>query len=307
MTEEIQSAASSAAGLLDEDVLRVTPLVGRGSVNKVFVVEAARHKVVVRLSERAEASDEYAKEAWCMERAAAVGVPVPTVLGLGRSGRKAYIVQSYIDGDEGRDSPAPRADIWRELGRYARLVHTIDAPGFGLSLSEITGGDARKSWLRHVEYNIESLTEDDPLLELKVLTRRQSKVVRDLFSALKARDFAFGLNHGDLSLKNTVVDVCGTVYLLDWGSAEAAVVPHHDLIEMWKMSMTEGDPDGGEILAFLEGYGISSEEFGRMTPELEGLLLLRAFDKLRWALDWNVGELGGFVSHAREAVRRCLG
>jgi hypothetical protein len=43
-----------------------------------------------------------------------------------------------------------------------------------------------------------------------------------------------------------------------------------------------------------------------MMPELESLLVLRAFDKLRWAIDWNIEELDRFVSHAREAVSRCL-
>ena len=98
----------------------------------------------------------------------------------------------------------------------------------------------------------------------------------------------------------------GRVSLLDWGSAEAAIVPHHDLIQMLKMNMLEGVPGGEEIQAFLAGYGISPAELERMMPELESLLVLRAFDKLRWAIDWNVEELDGFVSHAREAVSRCL-
>jgi len=100
--------------------------------------------------------------------------------------------------------------------------------------------------------------------------------------------------------------VHGGVSLLDWGSAEASMVPHHDLIQLLKMNMSEGNPDGAELLAFLDGYGLSPAEYERMRPELEGLLVLRAFDKLRWALDWNAEELDRFVSHAREAVNRLL-
>jgi hypothetical protein len=98
----------------------------------------------------------------------------------------------------------------------------------------------------------------------------------------------------------------GRVNLLDWGSAEASIVPHHDLIQILKMNMLEVDPDGEQILAFLDGYGIPPAEFEQMMPELESLLVLRAFDKLRWAIDWNVEGLDGFVSHARETVSRCL-
>ena len=94
--------------------------------------------------------------------------------------------------------------------------------------------------------------------------------------------------------------------LLDWGSAEAAAVPHHDLIQLMKERMTEGEPGEAEWRAFLDGYGISAAELERMMPELEALLLLRAFDKLRWALDRKVERLGDYVGHARQAAERCL-
>ena len=166
-------------------------------------------------------------------------------------------------------------------------------------MSEITEGDARKSWLRHLEYNIESLTENDPLIKLKVLTQLQSKRVKNVFADLRGREFTFGLNHGDISLKNTIVDKRGRLILIDWGSAEAGIVPHHDLIQMMRMNVLEGDPDDAQILAFLDGYGISQVEFKRMMPELESLSVLRAFDELRWAIDWNVDEIDRYVSNAR--------
>jgi aminoglycoside phosphotransferase (APT) family kinase protein len=304
-SDDVPLVSAIAAGLLGEPVARVTPVVGKGSVNQVFVVEASSRKVVVRMSDRPGASDEYAKEVWCIERAGGRGVPVPSVLGVGRRGVYAYMVESFVAGDEGRDSPAPRTDVWRVLGTYAALIHSIAAPGLGLTLSEITEGDARKSWARYIEYNVESLTEDDPLIELNVITRARSRAAREVFAGLRGHEFNFGLNHGDLSLRNTVVGARGRVTLLDWGSAEAAVVPHHDLIQLLKTSMSEGDPDVEEFRAFLGGYGISAAELERMMPELEALLLLRAFDKLRWAIDWKV-ELDGYVEHAREAADRCL-
>jgi aminoglycoside phosphotransferase (APT) family kinase protein len=306
LSKDIELASSITSDILDEPPVEVTPLLGRGSVNKVFIVAAGDHKVVVRMSERVEALDEYAKEAWCIEHAAARGVPVPSVLAVGRCDAHAYLVESYLVGDEGRDSPTPKPDIWRALGKSAGLIHSIGVAGFGLKLSDITDGDARKSWLGYLKYNIESLTEDDQLIRLQVLTKSQAKIIRDVFLDLKGRDFTFGLNHGDISLKNTIVDEQGIVNLLDWGSAEASMVPHHDLIQMLKMKMSEGDPSDEEVGAFLEGYGIAPSEFERMMPELESLLLLRAFDKLRWAIAWNVEGLDGFISHAREALSKCL-
>lgn len=306
LSDDAQLASAIASGLFGGPAL-VTPVVGRGSVNKVFFAESAGRRVVVRMSDRPGAQDEYAKEAWCVGRAAALGIPVPSVLWSGRRGRHAYMVESFVAGRDGRELTSARADVWRALGGYAKLVHSVAVPGFGLTMSEILEGDARASWARHLEYNVEGLSGDDPLVGLGVVTPAESRAVREVFVRLRGREFRFGLNHGDLSLKNTVVGAGGRVTLLDWGSAEAAAVPHHDLIELMMMSMTEGDPGGAEFGAFLDGYGISPGELGRMMPELEALLTLRAFDKLRWALDRRVEDLGDYVTHARAAARRCLG
>lgn len=304
--KDIQLALRITSSLLNEPLVEVKPLVGKGRVNRVFVVEAVKHRVVIRMSDRDEALDEYTKEAWCIQHAAARGVSVPSVISVGRCEGNAYIIQSYIAGDDGRDSPAPKLSIWRELGKYAKLIHAIGVPGFGLRLSEITRGDARKSWLRYLEFNIESLTENDPLIKLKVLTQLQSKLIRDVFAGLRGREFTFGLNHGDLSMKNTIIDKRGRVTLLDWGSAEAGIVPHHDLIQLLRMNMLQGDPDDAQIRAFLDGYGISPAEFKRMMPELESLLVLRAFDELRWAIDWSVEQLDRFVRNARDCAAYLL-
>ena len=304
--KDIQLVSRITSSLLNEPPVKVTPQVGKGRVNKVFIVEAVNNKVVIRMSDGGEAFDEYTKEAWCIQQATARGIPGPSVISVGRCEGSSYIIQSYIAGDNGKDSPVPKLSIWRELGKYARLIHSIGVPGFGLRFSEITRGDGRKSWLRYLEYNIESLTENDPLIKLKVITRLQSKLIRDLLANLRKREFTFGLNHGDLSLRNTIVDKRGRVNLLDWGSAEAGIVPHHDLIELLRMSMLEGDPDDAQIRAFLDGYGISPAEFKRMMPEIESLTVLRAFDELRWAIDCNVEGLDRFVSNARGCVSYLL-
>jgi aminoglycoside phosphotransferase (APT) family kinase protein len=139
-----------------------------------------------------------------------------------------------------------------------------------------------------------------------VLTKSQSKVVRSIFADLKSESFDFGLNHGDLSLKNVIVDESGKANLVDWGSAEASIVPHHDLIQLLKMNMIENDPDDAAIRSFLEGYGMPTSEFEQMRPTLGSLLLLRAFDKLRWALDSGIDGLESYITHAKQAMERKL-
>jgi len=285
---------------------RVVPIVGRGSVNKVYMVEAPNAKLLVRISDQNESLNEYLKEEWCIEKAALLGVAVAKLLDVGLIEERAYMIQKYISGDEGRDSNFPKSDIWHQLGRYARLIHSIEVAGFGLKLQDLTQGDSRESWLEYLNYNIESLNDADELIVLGVLTKSQSKVVRSILADLKSASFDFGLNHGDLSLKNVIVDESGKANLVDWGSAEASIVPHHDLIQLLKMNMIENDPDDAAIRSFLEGYGMPPSEFEQMRPTLGSLLLLRAFDKLRWALDSGIDGLESYITHAKQAMERKL-
>jgi aminoglycoside phosphotransferase (APT) family kinase protein len=306
LSKDLQLVSSVSSTLLKDVKIRVVRILGRGSVNKVFIVEAPNTKLVIRINDQKESLQEYTKEAWCIDKAAVSGVPVATVIDVGVIEEHAYMVQAFIAGDEGRDSQLPRSHIWRQLGRYARLIHSIEVAGFGLQLQDLTQGDSRESWLEYLNYNIESLNENDKLIKLKVVTQSQSSIIRAIFEDLKRVPFNFGLNHGDLSLKNVIVDESGKVNLLDWGSAEASIVPHHDLIQMLKMNMLENDPDDAAIQSFLNGYGISQFEFEQMRLTLESLLLLRAFDKLRWAIDWGIEGLESFMIHARQAVERKL-
>jgi tRNA A-37 threonylcarbamoyl transferase component Bud32 len=302
LSRDIKLVSSVSVSFLNDPHIRVVPILGRGSVNKVFMVEATNTKLVVRIGDNNESLEEYTKEAWCIDKAAELGVPVATVLDVGVFEEHAYILQEYIAGDEGRDTLFPRSHVWRQLGKYARLIHSIEVAGFGMKLSDLTEGDFRESWLEYLNYNIESLNENDELIRLKVVTQSQSRVITTIFEDLKGKVFNFGLNHGDLSLKNVIVDEFGNVNLLDWGSAEASIVPHHDLIQLLKMNMVENDPDDADIRSFLDGYGISHSEFDQMKATLQNLLLLRAFDKLRWAIDWGIEGLESFITHARQAV-----
>ncbi len=306
LSKDIDLVLHVASKFLNDRQPRVVPVEKRGHVNKVFIVETSDTKLVVRVRNGSIAWDEYRKEAWCIDKAASLTIPVATVFEMGVFDDHSYMIQPFISGVEGRVSSFPRSDIWKQLGKYARLIHSIRVAGFGLTYSNLIQGNARASWLEYLTYNIESLNEDDELLRRNVLTQPQSKILGQIFEELKGQAFTFGLNHGDLSLKNVIVDESGKVTLLDWGSAEASMVPHHDLIQLLKMNMLEDDPDDGEIQSFLEGYGLSQTEFAMMLPTLETLLLLRAFDKLRWAIDHEVDDIDGYISHARRALERKL-
>ena len=281
-------------------------IVGRGLVNQVFVAERGGERVVVRMCDDAWAMKQHEKEAWCIAKAREAGVPGPSVLAVGEAGGAAYMIESFVEGAAGDELPGAAPRIWRRLGEYARAIHAVELDGFGIDLADFTAGDARGAWRRYVDYNVESLNGRDELLRLGVLTREQSRRVRAIFEELRGREFRFGLNHGDLSLKNTIAEGEGRVVLLDWGTAAADVVPHLDLVQMLKLRMTRGEPDDDALGAFLEGYGMARAAYEALLPELESMLLIRAFDNTRWALERRPQATRFYAARARLALARKL-
>ncbi len=303
--KNVETVSEIISSVFSERALKISQLIGKGDVNEVFIVETVNSKLAVRVND-ATSLDEYKKEVWSVNQAKEKNIPVAKILNVGVFGEKAYSIQKFIEGSEGRDSSIDKKFIWKKLGEYASRIHTIKVAGFGLKFSDLIEGNAEKSWLEYLDYNLKSLNEDDELLKLGVMTRAESENIRNIFENLRLRKFEFGFNHGDLSLRNTIVDAFGIVHLIDWGSAEASIVPYHDLIELLKINMLENDPDDEEIRVFLDGYGITSDEYEMMLPDLKSLSLLRAFDKLRWAIDWKIANLEDYIFEAKETVKRFL-
>lgn len=308
----IELANIIAAEHLDEPIQVITPLRGLGSVNQIFVVQATSATFVIRMNDDARALQDYGKEQWCMEQAMAQGIPGPQVLALGQRDKFAYMLQTFVTGRHGADNTLDPIPIWRALGRYAQRIHTIPIIGYGEQLVDPRQGQFTApphpgfdgTWPSFITYNVDSLTTDDPLLALGVHTVAQMQVIRPLFFSLHEENFAFGLNHGDLSLKNTLVDVTGEVKLLDWGSAEVHITPHWEIIQMLDAQTAMNTPDDRSMQAFLEGYGLMPAEFARLQPVLSTLRLLRAFDKLRWALDCAPAQIPAFATVAQQLVRQ---
>ena len=96
------------------------------------------------------------------------------------------------------------------LGQYARRIHAIAVDGFGESLADFHKGNAQAEWRAYVDYNLRSLTPDDPLLRLNVYRPEQAEAIRQVFQTLRQTPFRIGLNHYDLAIRNTIVDATGS-------------------------------------------------------------------------------------------------
>jgi aminoglycoside phosphotransferase len=307
--KDIAVVSEVAAAFLREPVRSIQPI-GQGSNNKNFLVETTAGRVVVKLSHehrQHRALQDYQKEKWCIEQSAALGVPGPSVLSTGQAGDNAYMIQTFVEGANGKEIKGDRTAIWRKLGEYAKLTHSIKVTGWSEDFFDDTPGGQRASWLKFLNYNIECLTDDDQLIDLGVVNREQSRRIRGLFEELRGKAFQFGLNHGDLSIWNTLVEPSGKLNLLDWGSAEAHIVPHFDMLHIVGHHLKDGTPTVEEMSAFRLGYGLSDEEHRRLRLEVDRLFLLSSFDKLRWAIDRNPARIGEFAERAKTVLRLASG
>lgn len=284
ITTKIFSASPSSIQILD-----------RGATNEVFKVKLPESTIVIRISPEVNA-DQFKKEQWGMAEASKLRIPSPKVLAVGMQNDSPYIVLEYIDEVHGTDSPDV-TNIWRELGKYAKTIHSIPVEGFGdLMLTPGKFVSNRNRFEEYVQYNIDCLSVDDKLLQIGILTQAQSEQIKKLFESLKGQDFQFGLNHGDLALRNTIISKTGEIFLLDWGSSEVHIIPHFDIVEVLQTSFNF-DSENQDFIVFLDGCGLSREQFLEIKPVIDKLFLIRAIDKLRWALDKNPSKLDHFKNN----------
>ncbi|MBD3919196.1 aminoglycoside phosphotransferase family protein [Paenibacillus sp. PR3] len=297
-------AEQIAGDFLQEQVIGSYQILDKGMINQVCVVETERNKVVVRMNNQSTYPS-YIKEQWCIEQAASAGIPGPRVLSVGICEDTAYMIQSFVEGENGLDSGVlSRTETWRQLGRYAKMIHAIPVKGYGENLVNPEQGEwvspphpgSDGSWQGYIQHNIKCLTDEDPLIRLGVLTPEESIKLRELFVKMSTESYLFGLIHGDLTLKNVLVDSTGQMTVIDWGNAAVAPVPHGDLIHLLLHQMLEDGLNDVEFNAYLDGYGMNQEEL-IVTRQL---MLLKSFDTVRWAIDRSPDQIESYAAIAKQ-------
>jgi aminoglycoside phosphotransferase (APT) family kinase protein len=274
-----------------------------GMVNKVNIVGSGADRYVIRTPlDRGEGTEEFAMEAWCAGWAREHAIPTADIVGVGVVDAVAYSVQRFVGGANGETVRS--AELWRTLGRYARTINAVplaDAPD---ALFSRFGRDLPAAWQAHLDYNVDSLNDADPLLELGVYERAEQSRLRGIVESLMDHPFEFGLSHGDLALRNLLVDPGRPPVLIDWGGATTGPVPHTDLLILRREHDRLDKPRDDELTFFSEGYGV---DLDTVAPQLDAMQTLGAVDFVRWACDQSPDRLDEAVAAARERVGSTLG
>lgn len=250
-----------------------------GTINNVYLICFGRKKIIVRLRESDKyASKEFQKEAWFSKQSNELQIPAPKIFFLGSFENIDYMIEEYIYGISGNNYSNSNA-LFKKLGEYSKKIKSIAVSGYGLEKNEGSNtfsDDLFNSPEDQINFNIKSINEKDELINLGIYNYRDIDIIKFAFQRLLNYDTKSYLNHGDISLNNTIITPEGKIYWIDFGSVNANVLGNEFANIKFKSN--------SNIESFADGFGISYNE---IKNNLQSYKLLSAFDKLRWSLTTN--------------------
>jgi aminoglycoside phosphotransferase (APT) family kinase protein len=245
-----------------------------GFTNFVFEVKCRQGNFIVRIAAIASRFKDFQKEQWAVDKVKKLGVPVAEILEVGNEiVDLPYMLQKKIDGKEATNHP-DRLRILFELGHYAQLIHTIHTTNYGNSFDWSKNRLSKnKTWKEYLleEFNIHQRIEI--LKENEMLTKTQVKKISSLATKMEKWKEGPVLNHGDLRLKNVIIDNNGKLLaLIDWEHCCSNMAPY------WDLSIALHDLSVDAKEEFLKGYGIDPSSFNDIAPYLKVFNILNYSD-----------------------------
>ena len=228
-----------------------------GVANFVYAVTVNREHFIVRISEQASKLQLFLKEQWAVEKAREKNVPCPKILEVGNEGVPfPYMIVRRAEGLRAETHPK-RDMIVREMAEYTKIIHSIQTKGYGnvfdWSSNKLSHNETWKEFFIK-EIGIESRLEI--LEKTEMMPEREfRRLKRNLHEMQKWKDSPV-LNHGDMRLKNIIVTTEGVIScILDWEMCSSHIPPY------WDLSIALHDLSIDERQIFIEGYGMSLEEY----------------------------------------------
>ena len=256
-----------------ESARRVVECAG-GLTNAVYSLKVSRGEFIVRTHEDPTKIHDYLKEQWGMDAAREVGVPTPRVLEVGNfADGRPYMVAEKIRGIEGPAAP-DRLGLIEQMGRAASCLHKIRTHGFGTVFDWSSNSLSRhETWAGYIADGFDVEGRIKILLRYRMVNLRQAEILRRTAARVTRWRQRPGLHHGDLRLKNVLVDQdTGRIAaLIDWESC--ASMPG----STWDLSLALHDLGIDDKEAFLTGYGMKPKTY------TDALAFIRCFNMLNYA------------------------
>jgi aminoglycoside phosphotransferase (APT) family kinase protein len=242
-----------------------------GATNAVFSFRHQNSSYVMRLNADATKIQQFLKEHWALDQARAAGVPVPKVLEVGNLPEGvAYMLAQAVDGIPGTHCP-DRLSVLHQLGKFTHKVHTVRTRGCGAVFDWSKNFLSKHAtWALYLDEGLMAERRLSVLTKHRMLSHAQAQHLRRALEELRSWRRPTVLQHGDLRLKNTLVDEkSGRITgLIDWEDCISAPGCH------WDLSIALHDLGVDERQAFLTGYGMKPAQFREVSRHLSVLNLL---------------------------------
>lgn len=242
-----------------------------GQTNYVFAVNHVEGQFVVRISPGPEKIESFRKELWATQKAREAGVPTPEVLAVGNIASEPYMITRRVTGAEATHHPR-RGHIVHDIGQYAQIINSIRTTNFGANFDWTTNEAKNNTWSEYLDNELDLERRFGLFTQHEILSTRQMDRLRNVIDDTRALDIQPSLNHGDLRLKNVIVDDDGEIAaIVDWEDCLSTIAPQ------WELSIALHDLSIDEKDLFIEGYGLDAQQLEEMSP------LIKAFNIVNYS------------------------
>jgi len=202
---------------------------GGGLTNFVYQVDVADQSLIVRINAAPEKLRTFKREQQGMNLARDAGLPVPQVLHVGADPHP-FMVLDNVRGAVGTHA-YNRITTVHQMGELTARIHQIQTQGFGPTALDAAPlrGTRRHSWGAHLEGDLHASERLAALERLGMLLPVNAERMRRTLAYMCTWRRNPVLHHGDMRLKNVIVDHEGKIVAaLDWETARRAS-PHYGI------------------------------------------------------------------------------
>ena len=277
---------------------KATPLTG-GFTNSVFLVKSTNEELVVRISEEPEKINFFLKEQWAVAQAKKKNIPVPEILEVGNTVIPApYMISRKVEGEEASNH-LKRTDIVRKMGEIASIIHSIPTQDYGNAFDWSQNTLSKNpTWRRYLEVELRVNERLESLKRHKMITVKTQREIKKILGGMMKWKDAPCLHHGDLRLKNVMVDKEGNIMsLIDWENCISSIPPY------WDVSIALHDLAIDKQGEFLEGYKLNGSHLIKIAPFLKVLNILNYAPEIdRFVMEKDKARLDHYKARMHGAL-----
>ena len=285
---------------LHEPATTIVPIPEQGNVNAAYFADTRSGNFVVRVRFDREEMRQFEREKRCADLIRADHDWTPAVVAIGRHGNHCFSVQERVQGTVASNYQGNLLDVWEQVGRYSRYFHSIKTPGYLFDLFT-EAPDPTGIWCQQY-FNGLGRSEDAKLVRQGLISEADFERGLIALEPLKQLKFEPTLAHGNLTLKNIIVDTAGKAHIIDWGTCQG-----HSAVDLDISELLVFKTPAEALKGYLRGHNLPENYLEQNSELLDRLQLARFFTTAKWLCEIESprkADLATYLVGARLALKR---